>query len=183
MLLTLRLLPTIARAEAPRIVCTTSCMHHQGHFDLEHFNGGEAMPGGEYQNNKLYFQMWVADMQARLLRNPAYAHIVINGIHPGFVYSNIWHGIGSYRLGRLILNLLLTSYAIDSQQGSLAITNAATNPQLTPQNGGKYFNRIWEAPHRPYCDDADARQRLWDKLDEALGLGSKGLLKGLSASV
>jgi len=38
-LLTLRLLPSLAKAEAPRIVCTTSCFHYLGIFDLTNFNG------------------------------------------------------------------------------------------------------------------------------------------------
>jgi nucleoside-diphosphate-sugar epimerase len=60
-LLTLRLLPSLAKAEAPRIVCTTSCYHYEGKFDLDGWNGRPTDPSNAalryYQNNKLNFQV------------------------------------------------------------------------------------------------------------------------------
>jgi hypothetical protein len=116
------------------------------------------MRGSDYGNNKLYFQMWVAELQSRFLKHPEY------------------------------LKFLLRYIAITPQQGSLAITHAATSPELGPdpkkqnvgasngRGGGKYINRIWEAPPKFYCNDLDARSRLWIKLDEELHLRDKGLL-------
>ncbi|KAJ6113808.1 hypothetical protein N7523_007125 [Penicillium sp. IBT 18751x] len=189
-LLTLRLLPSLARSSEPRIICSTSCLHHLGYFDLEHFNSGPEMKGNPYANNKLYFQIWVTELQSRLLKHPEYLHITINGLHPGFVASGIWKNLES-RLGpgpRSVLEFLLQYVAISSQQGSLAITHAATSPEFGPnpkkqgvgaengKGGGLYINRIWEAPPQWHCHDPDSRSKLWLKLDEELHLGEKGLL-------
>ena len=65
-LLTLTLLPSLAKASAPRILCTTSNMQYLGIFNLE----GNANRGGEaaYPNNKLYFQTWLTELQSRLAK-------------------------------------------------------------------------------------------------------------------
>lgn len=187
-LLTLRLLPSLARSAEPRIICSTSCLHHLGHFDLEHFNGGPEMKGNPYTNNKLYFQMWVVELQSRLLKHPEYLHITINGLHPGFVASGIWNNLATRDGSGFGLNFLLRYVAINSQQGSLAITHAATSPEFGPdpkrqgvgaengRGGGLYINRIWEAPRQWHCNDPDSRSRLWIKLDEELHLEEKGFL-------
>ncbi|KAJ5971861.1 Short-chain dehydrogenase/reductase SDR [Penicillium vulpinum] len=190
-LLTLRLLPSLARSAEPRVICTTSCFHHLGIFDLERFNSEEGSRGNAYRNNKLYYQMWVVELQSRLLKNPEYLHITVNGIHPGFVASGIWDGLEDAGNAPSGLSLVLRYVAITSQQGGLAIVNAATSPEFGPdpkkqgvgaqtgRGGGKYINRIWEGPMKAYCNDSEARSRLWIKLDEELGLQEKGLLTGL----
>lgn len=190
-LLTLRLLPSLARSAEPRVICTTSCYHHLGVFDLDHFNGALGGEGNDYKNNKLYFQMWVAELQSRLLKNPEYLHITINGVHPGFVASGIWENLRDTGKAPGGLDFLLRYFAINSQQGGLAISHAATALEFGPdpkkqgvgaengRGGGKYINRIWEGPAKSYCNDPEARSRLWVKVDEELGLQEKGLLTGL----
>ena len=145
------------------------------------------MKGGDYDSNKLYFQMWVAEMQSRFLKHPEYLHITINGINPGYVASGIWNAVADDAGGQF-LKTLVRYLAITPQQGSLAITHAATSPELGPdpekqnvgaangRGGGKYINRIWEAPEKYHCNDPIARSRLWIKLDEELHLQDKGLL-------
>lgn len=78
--------------------------------------------------------------------------------------------------------------AINTQQGSLAIVNAATQPVAGPdpetqgvgevdgRGGGRYFNRIWEETPMPHAKDADCRQRVWRKVNAELKLEEKGLL-------
>jgi hypothetical protein len=158
-------------------------------MDLDHFNGGPEMRGNDYAGNKLYFQMWVAELQSRLLKHPEYMHITINGVNPGFVASGIWNSVDSNRdAGFRRLKFLTRYMAITPQQGSLAITYAATSPEFGPdpnkqavgasngRGGGKYINRIWEASPKHWCNNEDARSKLWIKLDEELHLADKGLL-------
>lgn len=178
-LLTLHLLPSLTKSADPRIVCTTSNLQHFGVLDLEHFNCEPGMKGKDYPNNKLYLQMWVAELQSRLLKHPAYSHVTVVGVHPGFVASGIWDSIDQTDILNRIMVFLTHYLAITSQQGSLAISRAASNPDKSA--GGKYFNRIWEAPPKSYCHDLDARSRLWAKLDEELHLQSKGLLSILGS--
>ncbi|KAM3549914.1 hypothetical protein ARSEF4850_008607 [Beauveria asiatica] len=194
-LLTLRLLPSLARAEAPRVVCTTSCMTYIGVYDLDNFNGAGCHGVQMYNNNKLYFQCWLAEMHARLLRTAEYRHVTINGVHPGYVNSGIWSfKAGDGFLGwvsvavSFVLRLFASLLAISAKQGSYCIVHAATSVDAGPDpstqgvgeegggGGGRYFNRIWEARNMPHAQDPDARLRVWRKVDDELGLTEKGLL-------
>lgn len=193
-LLTHRLLPSLAKAAEPRIVCTTSCFHFYGDFDLRNFNGelGRAGPSGVqlYMNNKLWFQTWLTELQFRLLQHDRLKHITVNGVHPGYVNTGVWN-LNKKSWKESLLKLMARYLAIDAQQGSLAILNAATSEYAGPdvqrqgvgdgrgKGGGKYFNRVWEAEAMPHCTDRDCRLRVWRKVNEELKLEEKGLLKGL----
>ncbi|KAL3462011.1 hypothetical protein BJX64DRAFT_299812 [Aspergillus heterothallicus] len=193
-LLTHLLLPSLARAREPRIVCTTSCHHFLGVYDIAHFNCEEGMAGEPYGNNKLYYQMWVVEMHRRLMQNPAYKHITINGIHPGYVYSGIWDNprpeVGS-SLRFPFLRWLASWLAISPEQGSLAIVHAATSEEfagnlevqgvgvLGGKGGGHYINRIWEAEPMPYCRDDEKRLEVWSKVNEELKWENRGLENNL----
>ncbi|KAB8360914.1 hypothetical protein FH972_024647 [Carpinus fangiana] len=200
-LLTLRLLPSLAAASEPRVVCTTSCFHFPGIFDIPNWNGenGKTGQGGVqfYMNNKLYFQTWLTELQYRLLQHDEYKHITINGVHPGYVNSGVWNLNGSPRpIQEGALKVLAWFLAINTQQGSLCITNAATSLDAGPdpkvqgvgkeggKGGGRYFNRIWEDTPMPHTKDRDCRVRVWRKAAEELKLQEKGLLDvlGLKAT-
>lgn len=141
-----------------------------------------------YQNNKLWYQTWVTELQHRLIRVPAYRHITVNGIHPGYVNSGIWNLNRRLFLKQLFVQGLAWMFAISPQQGSLAILNAATSPSAGPdpkvqgvgdatgRGGGRYYNRIWEEEPMPHCLDRDCRQRVWRKVNDELHLQEKGLL-------
>ena len=198
-LLTLRLLPSLAKAPAPRIICTTSCFHYLGRFDLRNCNGELGGSGQEgvqyYQNNKLWFQVWLTELQRRLLQHEEYRHITVQGVHPGYVNSGIWNvnNKSGWFSGIIewILKLAAWFMGINMQQGSLAIINAATQHNAGPdpetqgigegggRGGGRYFNRIWEEKPMPHTKDPDCRQRVWRKVNEELKLEEKGLLNVL----
>lgn len=194
-LLTLYLLPALAQTSAPRVVCTTSCFHYLGHYDIANFNGGPGLAGKEgvqyYQNNKLYFQIWLTELQHRLLLHEKYKHITVNGFHPGYVRSGIWNIARKGWFGwllTLILMLLVRLFGIDVKQGSMGLVYVATAPECGPdcrtqggqdergRGGGRYFNRIWEDEPMPHCKDRDARLRVWRKVNDELKLREKGLL-------
>lgn len=189
------LLPSLAKAAAPRVVCTTSCFHYLGDFDIANFNG---MPGGAgsegvqyYKNNKLYFQIWLNELQRRLLQHSQYKHITVNGFHPGYVASGIWKVQRQFWL-RWILGWVLSFFAslfgINSKQGSMALVFLATAPETGPKlsssankgqviaNGGRYFNRIFEEEGMPHAKDPDIRGRVWRKVAQELELERRGLL-------
>ncbi|KAJ5729020.1 NAD(P)-binding protein [Penicillium malachiteum] len=79
-LITLSLLPSIAKSPEPRIICTVSAAHHMGQLDFEHFNGGPGLGTLAYSNNKLFFQMWIVEMQSRFLKHPEYLHLRFMGL-------------------------------------------------------------------------------------------------------
>jgi hypothetical protein len=92
---------------------------------------------------------------------------------------------------QLIVKVLAYFLAIDSQQGSLAITSCATGveggPNLKLQGvgsekglgGGAYFSRIWPEEPMPHTRDRDCRLRVWRKVNDELKLQEKGLLDTL----
>lgn len=195
-LLTLRLLPSLAKAPEPRVACTTSCFHYLGIYDISNFNGGPGLSGPEgvqyYQNNKLYFQIWLTELQHRLLEHDEYKHITVNGLHPGYVNTGVWNlnKTDSWLTWgkQFVLKSFAYWLAINPQQGSLAIRYVATAPECGPdpntqgvggpegKGGGRYFSRIWEKEPMPHCKDDDARLRVWRKVNEELKLEEKGLL-------
>lgn len=194
-LLTLNLLPALALAPAPRVVCTTSCFHYPGKFDLSNFNGekGEISRTEFYKNNKLWFQIWLTELQHRLLRHDEYKHITVNGLHPGYVNSGVWNlnAVADQGLKEKFVKLMAWIFGITPDQGGLAITYVVTAEECGPnpkiqgvgveggKGGGRYFNRIWEEEAHPLTKDEDARLRVWRKIDEELGLKKKGLLEVL----
>jgi NAD(P)-dependent dehydrogenase (short-subunit alcohol dehydrogenase family) len=127
---TLALLPSLAAAEQPRILCTTSCYHYAGNFNIANWNG---QPGDEgivlkyYQNNKLNFQIWLTEFQRRLLQHEQYKHITINGFHPGYVNSGIWNLANAKTSWiawflQYFLQILAYFIAITPQQGSVPLS-------------------------------------------------------------
>lgn len=162
---------------------------------MNNFNGEQANAGSEgvqfYKNNKLYFQIWLTELQFRLLQHEEYKHITVNGFHPGFVASGIWivhRQVWWSWLLSYILLLLANIFGINNKQGSMGLVYVATAPECGPdprtqggkdergRGGGRYFNRIWEDEPMPHCKDRDARLRVWRKVAEELKLQEKGLL-------
>lgn len=190
-LMTLSLLPSIAKAPEPRILCTTSNMQYLGIFNLSNANAGGDVA---YPNNKLYFQTWLTELQVRLARNPKYAHIVVHGVHPGWVATNVWNemspeNVAKMSWGEYILSKLTPYLAITPQQGSLCITNGASAPELALKNlkpdskdgivGARFVNRIWDCVPMPQTRHPQCRKMVWDFVDEELKLSAKGLSEGL----
>lgn len=139
-------------------------------------------------NNKLFFQTWLTELQHRLLQHDQYKHITVNGVHPGYVNSGIWNLNTAQPWKERLLKVVAWFLAIDPQQGSVAITHAATAVECGPdpatqgvgveggKGGGRYSNRIWEEEPMPHTKDADCRMRVWRKVNDELELEEKGLL-------
>lgn len=185
------LIPALAKADWPRITCTTSCMQFLGKFDLSKANES----WGSYPNNKLFFQTWLTEFQSRVLKHDELKRITIHGVHPGYVQTGIWTSTKtvdpnqSMGAGEWLLNSFLDSVGIDAQQGSLTITYAATAPECGPdpltqnadgaagKGGGRYFNRIFEAEPMPQTKDPECRRQIWQLVADELKLEERGLLR------
>ncbi|KAI7195581.1 hypothetical protein KC363_g1487 [Hortaea werneckii] len=192
-LLTLLLLPSLARTADPRIVCTTSNMQFLAPVDaLEHFDSRGLRSGDAlYGNNKLFLQIWIAELQHRLHRaeEERYRGIGIDGVHPGTADTGIWHrqdaaaeeggGVSGWlkRLPDRAFKRFAGLSIISPEQGAYAIVNAAVKPREklgesktegSEGDGGKYFNRIWETEPMPHCSDPPTREFVWKKTLEEL---------------
>ncbi|KAL9937217.1 hypothetical protein V8E36_003626 [Tilletia maclaganii] len=197
-LTTLYVLPTMKKAKAPRIVNTASCFHYGGQLLFNNFNVEQKINEGPrgvtlYCTNKLLVMMGLTkELQERLSRSEDYRHVIVQGVHPGFVASNIWHTTKS--LPQYLQNVIqwaLKNIAIDTQQGSLALTYAGYHhafgfseseleqgyPAIgrSAELGGKYINRIYERDPRPEVLDVLARSRLWQRTMEDLKAKELGL--------
>jgi NAD(P)-dependent dehydrogenase (short-subunit alcohol dehydrogenase family) len=168
-------------------------MQYFGVFDLANANSGR----NAYANNKLYFQTWLTELQARMEKHAKYKHIMIQGVHPGYVKTNIWVApqttisenttqqntrppkMRAMSWLEWSLRVLLRYYGIDAQQGSLAITNAAAAVDLA--SGGRYTNRIWEEKPMPQTMHPACRHQVWQFVSEELLLEDRGLLNELGA--
>lgn len=181
----MHILPSLARAEDPRIVCTTSCMQYYGTFNFS--NANTTADSRSYSHSKLYFQTWLTELQSQLSFTPTLSHVTINGIHPGYVNTGIWTPLqGATEVKPLnfldrLLNRVVSVFGVDPQQGSLAIVRAATAKECATvkrggEGGGRYFNRIWSAEPMPQTTSPVCRQLIWDFVDGELHLKEKGLL-------
>ncbi|KAK0546134.1 hypothetical protein OC846_005073 [Tilletia horrida] len=197
-LVTFYILPSMKKAVAPRIVNTASCFHYGGHMDFANFNFEKKIregPGGVdlYCTNKLLVMVGLTkELQERLSRSEHYRHVIVQGVHPGFVASNIWHGtLAKKDIGSSVIQFLIGWLAIDTQQGSLAMTHAAYAKHFgfpdgeleagypaagrSAQLGGKYINRLKESDPRPEVFDGLVRSRLWQRVLEDLKTKDHGL--------
>ncbi|KAF6767170.1 Short-chain dehydrogenase/reductase SDR [Kalmanozyma brasiliensis GHG001] len=203
-LLTLSLLPAMKKSKAPRVVNTCSIFHHGAKLDFANMDNEKATPLGPncvqaYCDSKLWLLMWSVELQERLSRSEEYRHVVVHGIHPGFVGSNIWANPDSTtpRVLKMIIGQLVNRLSVSSKQGSFAIVHAALAPELgVPKEmlreksklekgesakwGGKFVNRnVVDATRRPEVDDVLARSRLWQRVWEDVEAEKRGLGKDL----
>lgn len=197
-LMTMYLLPSLAKAPEPRIIFTVSSMQFFGIFDLENPN---ASPD-PYAEAKIFLQTFLTELQGRMLKHEKYRHITTQGVHPGFVLTGIWDAAKADDpkpepekqswIGWAIIGIL-HQVAIDAQQGSLAITYAATQPECgadpavqgvgakNGRGGGRYWNRTWEEEPMPQTRTQGTRDLLWAYIEKALRLGERGLLEDLGS--
>lgn len=202
-LLTFYLLPSMKKSSAPRVINTCSIFHNGGKLDFANMDNEKRTPMGPgcvqaYCDSKLWFLMWSVELQDRLSRSDDYRHVIVHGIHPGFVGSNVWHNPDtkvSYPV-KLLLNTIVNRFSIDSQQGSFAIIHAALEPSLglpskltkggtkpavgeSAKFGGKFVNRNIVDIRRPEVDDVLARSRLWQRVLEDVGAAKRGVAADL----
>lgn len=126
-----------------------------------------------------------------MLQHKEYRHITINGVHPGFVNSEIWNlrfDSWTTPLKVAFYKTVAHFFAIDSQQGSLCILHGATSADAGPdpkvqgvgeeggKGGGRYFSRTREEEPIPHTRDPDCMNRVWRKVNDELRLAEKGLL-------
>lgn len=203
-LLTFYVLPSMRKSLAPRIINTCSIFHSGGHLDFANMNNEKHTSGSMsgvqwYCDTKLYLLMWSVELQERLSRSNDYRHVIVHGIHPGVVGSNIWKNpdLGLFLL-RPLLDALIGLVAVNPHQGAVGILAPALDPAFglpasvlqpakdkdsVPQPlpgvsakfGGKFVNRNRVDIRRPEVDDPLARSRIWQRVLEDAQIAKRGL--------
>ena len=157
-LLTRLLLPSLRRAEKPRIVNVGSDAHRTGRLDWDDLELSRRYGGYRaYANTKLALALFTRELARR---EPG---IAVNVVHPGAVATNIWRPLPAP--ARWLIAALLRS----SESGAAPVVRLAADPAFASATG-LYFSRFREARlAAPARNDRDGA-RLWKIAEEATGL-------------
>jgi NAD(P)-dependent dehydrogenase (short-subunit alcohol dehydrogenase family) len=159
-LLTRLLLPSLRRAEKPRIVNVGSDAHRTGRLDWDNLELAKRYGGYRaYANTKLALALFTRELARR---EPG---IAVNVIHPGAVATNIWRPLPAP--ARWLIAAVMRS----SASGAAPVVRVAADPAFETTTG-VYFSRFKEARlAAPARNDADGL-RLWQVAEKATGLAA-----------
>ncbi|WP_371780288.1 SDR family oxidoreductase [Streptosporangium subroseum] len=176
--LTIRLLPTVLAAAAPRVVTMSSGTAHYGRITFE-----DLQRERRYSPNRAYAQSKLADLM--LTRHLAAVaaqrgwNLMSNAAHPGYTLTNLQTAgasLGGGRPSRLqaLLNAVVPSQGVE--QGTEPLLYAATSPEAV--TGGYYGPGRWgglvgptvtaRPPRRAL--DAVTNARLWAEAERLTGV-------------
>jgi retinol dehydrogenase 12 len=159
-LLTRLLLPLLEKSPSPRIVNVASEGHRQGRIDWDDLELSRGYGGFRaYANTKLAQVLFTRELARREPR------ILTVALHPGAIGTGIWNALPLH--ADALLRLILPGPA----HGAEPVTRLASDPALTLESSGRYFDRFKAATSAPAGrSDADAA-RLWLVSEQATGLG------------
>ncbi|HEY2688638.1 MAG TPA: SDR family oxidoreductase [Streptosporangiaceae bacterium] len=176
--LTVRLLPLVLAAPAPRVVTMSSGMANFGHI---HFD--DLQWEGRYRPNLSYAQSKLADLlMTRHLAAIATQrdwNLISNAAHPGFTRTNLQTAgasLGRDKPQRTVYNSLHILPSQGAEAGTEPLLYAATSPGAV--NGGYYGPGAWFGLVGPTTtvriprsarDDATAA-RLWAEAERLTGV-------------
>ncbi len=176
--LTARLLPSLRRAEQPRVVSVSSLAHHRGRIDFDDLQAERRYdPWRAYSQSKLAMLLFAVELQRR--SDAAGWGLTSVAAHPGLarteIIRNVVQGPGG-RLREAMIQFGMTLVAQSSAQGALPLLYAATAPGVQP--GGYYGPDGFReakgspAPAKTAAEGRDlaAASRLWDVSDQLTGV-------------
>ena len=162
-LLTNLLLGKLKASVPSRVIVVASEAHRRASLDfadLMNTSVSGLLPA--YARSKLANVLFARALAARL----AGSGVTVNALHPGLVYSNLFHRSAALRL---LLGTLLRPFMLSSEQGARTSVYLATAPELAGQSGGYYRDCRLVAPSAAAQNDADA-SRLWQESARLTGL-------------
>ncbi|MEW6431155.1 MAG: oxidoreductase [Myxococcota bacterium] len=188
--LTLRLLPALEAAAAPRVVVVASSAHRWGRIDFDDLMGEQRYaPWPRYGQSKLANLLFAYELERRLRAQGRKAIAV--AAHPGYSATNLQHVApkltGSRAMGWLmdVGNAVL---AMDAAQGALPQLRAATDPGV---KGGEYYGpdgwfelRGWpvRVDSTPASKDEAVARRLWETSEALTGVAFPDAREARAAS-
>jgi NAD(P)-dependent dehydrogenase (short-subunit alcohol dehydrogenase family) len=176
--LTLRLLPLLLRAPAPRVVTMSSAMANRGRirFDDLQWERGYG-PVRSYSQSKLADSL-MAHRLAQIATERGWT-LMSNAAHPGFTRTNLQTAganLGRDKPKRTVFNSIPLVPSQLAPQGTEPLLYAATSPDAV--NGGYYGPSGWmeltgpTAPARitRRMRDDEAARRLWTEAERLTGV-------------
>ena len=164
-LLTNLLLAKLKASAPARVIVVASEAHRRARLDfadLMNRSVSGLMPA--YARSKLANVLFVRALAARL----AGSGVTVNALHPGVVYSNLFH---RNRALRVLLGTLGRPFMLSPEEGARTSVYLATAPELSGQSGGYYRDCRPIAPSATAQSDADA-SRLWQESAQLTGLAA-----------
>lgn len=145
------------RASAPsRVVVVASDAHRM----VKGFNFDDPQGQARYRGLRTYAQSKLANLlfAFELARRLEGTRVTVNAVHPGFVATNFFAGVGR---GKWLFRTLARLVAIDPEKGAATSIYAASSPDVAGLTG-LYFEKSREARPSPAALDREAARRLWD---------------------
>ena len=176
--LTLRVLPLLEAAKAPRVISVASTAHRMGTMNFDDLMGEKAYaPWGAYGQSKLANLLFTYELNRKL--SAAGKRTLAVAAHPGYAATNL-QGVGAKMTGSKFsawfMNVGNSMMAQSAGMGALPTLYAAT---VSDVKGGEYFGpdgfmELKGHPHR--CDsnakskDLIAAQKLWEASEKLTGV-------------
>lgn len=177
--LTMRLLPALLRAEAPRVVALGSIVHYTGKIQIDDLNWERSRYASwsAYSQTKLACMQFAFELDRR--SKAAGLPLIALAAHPGYSSTNL-QSTGPLAGGFHPINWVMAKgtplVAQSPRMGALGQLRAATDPSAV---GGEYFGATAlggargyprHAPTTPRARNEAMAARLWDASEELTGL-------------
>jgi NAD(P)-dependent dehydrogenase (short-subunit alcohol dehydrogenase family) len=170
------LVPSLLKAEAPRVVTVSSLAHRNGKIDFANLQSEKKyVPWDAYNASKLANLLFALELERRARK--AASKLVSIPVHPGISRTNIFqNGPGTGDLKAIVVKILAPIMTQGDDMGALPTLYAATAAEA---KGGEYIGpdgfqafKGWpgvETP-RPQALDEAVAKRLWEVSEELTGV-------------
>ncbi|MDP3155938.1 MAG: oxidoreductase [Archangium sp.] len=176
--LTLRVLPLLEAAKAPRVISVASTAHRMGTMNFDDLMGEKSYsPWSAYGQSKLANLLFTYELHRKL--SAAGKRTIAVAAHPGYAATNL-QGVGAKMTGSKLsawfMNVGNSVMAQSATMGALPTLYAATVSEV---KGGEYFgpDGFMELKGHPRrCDsntkskDLVAAQKLWEASETLTGV-------------
>jgi NAD(P)-dependent dehydrogenase (short-subunit alcohol dehydrogenase family) len=174
--LTLRLLPVLGLAQAPRVVSVSSIAHRRGRIDFADLQAQRAYrPVRSYAQSKLAMLIFALELDRRA--KAAGSKLLSIAAHPGVARTDLFtNGPGTRGMSARVTRLLLPLVSHSAADGAVPILFAATASQA--HAGGYYGPSSFFEMKGPIAvasiasqdKDVSVARRLWGVSEELTGL-------------
>lgn len=137
-ILTTELLPLLEKAEAARVVHTSSFMHHFAQIKGLDFGLEKSYSAAMAYNNAKLYTIWLAIAQAEALEKKG-SSVTVNAYHPGLIATNLGNDGVKRNLKSRILTSLMKPFSKNVDQGIETGYYLSLSPEVAGQSG-RYFS-------------------------------------------